>query len=200
MIGIFGASLQVPATQEWSSTIQQYRYVDLRLSYLNSTPCPRFHTDSVPLRMLCTLEGPGTEIARETYVWRERFETARQVGSTFRINKPWWWRWQRHPKTLATCTAAEHAQQVVFRPGIASAATITTTPRCDRASTPDAWAIHDPRPGAPIERLLPWHAAFLKGTEWTQVHGSTNAVIHRSPTMASNERRWLFQIDLHVFE
>jgi hypothetical protein len=33
----------------------------LRLRTLDKAMCPRFHTDKVPVRMVCTYGGPGTE-------------------------------------------------------------------------------------------------------------------------------------------
>jgi hypothetical protein len=192
MIQIFKRSLDMLPSRGW---VLSPRYIDLRLSYLDRTRCPRFHTDSVPLRMLCTLQGPGTEIARETFVWRERFETARRVGGQFLI-QPRWWR----SKTLAACTAAEHAQHVVFRPGVIGVDTITT-PQCTQTTTLDTWALTDSLPHAPIERLMSWHAAFLKGAEWDlTAPDSSSAVIHRSPTIDPGKKRWLFQIDVHLPE
>lgn len=35
--------------------------VELRLSVTEGQPCPKWHVDAVPGRLLCTLRGPGTE-------------------------------------------------------------------------------------------------------------------------------------------
>ena len=35
--------------------------VELRLDVTGGQPCPKWHLDTVPARMLCTLRGPGTE-------------------------------------------------------------------------------------------------------------------------------------------
>ena len=35
--------------------------VGLRLAPLSSAMCPRFHTDNIPVRLVCTYLGPGTE-------------------------------------------------------------------------------------------------------------------------------------------
>ena len=44
--------------------------VGLRLHVLRGTMCPRFHTDRVPVRLLCTYQGIGTEWLHETQVTR----------------------------------------------------------------------------------------------------------------------------------
>ncbi len=44
--------------------------VGLRLHVLNGTMCPRFHVDRVPVRLLCTYQGVGTEWLQETKVTR----------------------------------------------------------------------------------------------------------------------------------
>jgi len=46
------------------------RHVGLRLRTLDHSMCPRFHIDRVPLRLLCTYAGPGTEWLTETDVDR----------------------------------------------------------------------------------------------------------------------------------
>jgi hypothetical protein len=170
------------------------RAVDLRLSFLDSTPCPRFHVDSVPLRLLCTLQGPGTEIARETFVWRERFEAARSVGGAYRIRKSWW-----QTQTLSACTAEEHAQHVVFRRQVSTPLAISV-PQYIWDPSSGRWLLRDSLPDAPVERLVPWHAVLLKGTGWIRADGdaSAAAAIHRSPCMQPTETRWLFHIDAHV--
>ena len=44
--------------------------IGLRLRALGHEMCPRFHVDRVPLRLLCTYAGPGTEWLAETDVDR----------------------------------------------------------------------------------------------------------------------------------
>ncbi|MDX1755283.1 MAG: DUF1826 domain-containing protein [Marinobacter sp.] len=44
--------------------------VGLRLHVLDGTMCPRFHVDRVPVRLLCTYQGPGTEWLPESAVNR----------------------------------------------------------------------------------------------------------------------------------
>jgi hypothetical protein len=44
--------------------------IGLRLRALSHEMCPRFHVDRVPLRLLCTYAGPGTEWLAETDVDR----------------------------------------------------------------------------------------------------------------------------------
>lgn len=44
--------------------------VGLRLHILIGTMCPRFHVDRVPVRLLCTYQGTGTEWLPETQVIR----------------------------------------------------------------------------------------------------------------------------------
>ncbi|WP_111494935.1 DUF1826 domain-containing protein [Marinobacter bohaiensis] len=48
--------------------------VGVRLHALNGTMCPRFHTDRVPVRLLCTYRGTGTE-------WLPESAVARGVGA-----------------------------------------------------------------------------------------------------------------------
>jgi hypothetical protein len=44
--------------------------VKVSLASVRSDACRRFHADFVPLRMLCTYAGPGTEFVRDPYVRR----------------------------------------------------------------------------------------------------------------------------------
>jgi len=44
----------------------------LRLRTLDKAMCPRFHVDRVPVRMICTYEGPGTEWLPEMAINREK--------------------------------------------------------------------------------------------------------------------------------
>lgn len=44
----------------------------LRLRTLDKAMCPRFHVDRVPVRMICTYEGPGTEWLPERAINREK--------------------------------------------------------------------------------------------------------------------------------
>lgn len=44
--------------------------IGLRIHVLQQTMCPRFHVDRVPVRLLCTYRGPGTEWLSESQVTR----------------------------------------------------------------------------------------------------------------------------------
>lgn len=44
--------------------------IGLRIHVLADTMCPRFHVDRVPVRLLCTYRGPGTEWLPEPLVTR----------------------------------------------------------------------------------------------------------------------------------
>lgn len=47
--------------------------IGLRLHVLQDTMCPRFHTDRVPVRLLCTYTGPGTQ-------WLANSDVCRREG------------------------------------------------------------------------------------------------------------------------
>ena len=42
--------------------------VDIRVSHLRASMCPRFHGDMVPTRLITTLTEPGTEWIPQKYV------------------------------------------------------------------------------------------------------------------------------------
>lgn len=46
---------------ELFATLSDSRWVGVRLSISHQRSCPRFHVDKVGLRLICTLQGPGTE-------------------------------------------------------------------------------------------------------------------------------------------
>lgn len=46
--------------------------VGLRLRTLGTSMCPRFHMDNVPVRLVCTYGGPGTEWLSEAAMNRDR--------------------------------------------------------------------------------------------------------------------------------
>ncbi|TRO30369.1 DUF1826 domain-containing protein [Pseudomonas putida] len=52
------------------------RRVGLRLRVLNAPMCPRFHVDNVPLRLLTTYVGPGSEWLQERDSYRGELHTA----------------------------------------------------------------------------------------------------------------------------
>ncbi|TFF53673.1 DUF1826 domain-containing protein [Pseudomonas putida] len=52
------------------------RRVGLRLRVLDSPMCPRFHVDNVPLRLLTTYVGPGSEWLQERVSGRGELHTA----------------------------------------------------------------------------------------------------------------------------
>ena len=52
------------------------RRVGLRLRVLNAPMCPRFHVDNVPLRLLTTYVGPGSEWLQERDSCRGELHTA----------------------------------------------------------------------------------------------------------------------------
>ncbi|MGF2687616.1 DUF1826 domain-containing protein [Marinobacter sp. DUT-3] len=72
-LNLDGAEAWVADTDE---VIDMYRClfepdaVGLRLHILSGTMCPRFHVDRVPVRLLCTYQGTGTEWLRESRVTR----------------------------------------------------------------------------------------------------------------------------------
>jgi len=73
-------ALEIDGAQAWMADldklIDMYRClfepqaVGLRLHVLQGTMCPRFHTDRVPVRLLCTYQGVGTEWLHEEQVTR----------------------------------------------------------------------------------------------------------------------------------
>lgn len=50
------AALATHATQVFASLL-----LEIRLEVTEGQPCPKWHVDAVPGRLLCTLRGPGTE-------------------------------------------------------------------------------------------------------------------------------------------
>ncbi len=50
----------------------EQKRVGVRLCCLNSAMCPRFHTDNIPVRLVHTLVGPGTEWLSEDNLDRSR--------------------------------------------------------------------------------------------------------------------------------
>ncbi|MFP3589632.1 DUF1826 domain-containing protein, partial [Paraburkholderia sp. SIMBA_055] len=52
------------------------RRIGLRLRVLNAPMCPRFHVDNVPLRLLTTYVGPGSEWLQEQNSCRSELHTA----------------------------------------------------------------------------------------------------------------------------
>lgn len=72
-LAIDGASAWIADADE---VIDMYRClfepdaVGLRLHVLRGTMCPRFHVDRVPVRLLCTYQGVGTEWLQESQVTR----------------------------------------------------------------------------------------------------------------------------------
>lgn len=57
---------------ELFATLTGARDVGLRLHTLNGAMCPRFHTDRVTLRLICTYVGAGTEWLDNRHVRRDR--------------------------------------------------------------------------------------------------------------------------------
>ncbi|WP_127559957.1 DUF1826 domain-containing protein [Saccharospirillum alexandrii] len=55
----------------FASLFEQER-VGVRLRYLTSAMCPRFHVDNIPVRLVHTLVGPGTEWLTEDNLDRSR--------------------------------------------------------------------------------------------------------------------------------
>ncbi len=54
--------------------------VGLRYASVESAMCPRWHVDRVPIRMLCTYTGPGTEWLEDQGVDKARFSDPEIVG------------------------------------------------------------------------------------------------------------------------
>lgn len=52
----------------------------LRLKTLNKAMCPKFHSDFVRLRWLCTYCGPGTEVVDEGWIQRDPLQGATSNG------------------------------------------------------------------------------------------------------------------------
>uniref|UniRef100_A0A7S3UXS8 Uncharacterized protein n=1 Tax=Heterosigma akashiwo TaxID=2829 RepID=A0A7S3UXS8_HETAK len=50
-----------------------------RLVLSDKTPCPRLHVDKVPLRLICTYQGPGTEVVENKNVQWDNLEKFRGV-------------------------------------------------------------------------------------------------------------------------
>jgi hypothetical protein len=46
---------------EWLVNVARCGRIGIRLEKMTDRMCPKFHVDSVPLRLLCTYQGPGTE-------------------------------------------------------------------------------------------------------------------------------------------
>ncbi len=75
-----GWALKMDGAEAWVADADQligmYRClfepetVGLRLHVLKGTMCPRFHVDRVPVRLLCTYQGVGTEWLQEERVTR----------------------------------------------------------------------------------------------------------------------------------
>lgn len=75
-----GWALEMDGAEAWVADADQligmYRClfepetVGLRLHVLKGTMCPRFHVDRVPVRLLCTYQGVGTEWLQEERVTR----------------------------------------------------------------------------------------------------------------------------------
>lgn len=73
-------ALTIDGAEAWvadaNEVIDMYRClfepdaVGLRLHVLKGTMCPRFHVDRVPVRLLCTYQGVGTEWLQEARVTR----------------------------------------------------------------------------------------------------------------------------------
>lgn len=50
----------------------EQRQVGVRFRWLNTAMCPRFHVDNIPVRLVHTLDGPGTEWLTEENLDRSR--------------------------------------------------------------------------------------------------------------------------------
>lgn len=78
-----GWACKLPGVDAWirdvNELMEMYRClfepdrIGLRIHVLKGTMCPRFHVDRVPVRLLCTYRGIGTEWLAETEV--KRLET-----------------------------------------------------------------------------------------------------------------------------
>ncbi len=52
---------------ETFSKISGSPIVDIRIDHVRGNACRKFHRDNVPLRMICTYRGPGTEIVPDVH-------------------------------------------------------------------------------------------------------------------------------------
>lgn len=72
----------LPGAEAWLSDVElliglfrdlfEPQALGLRLRTLDKAMCPRFHVDRVPVRLVCTYGGPGTEWLPETAVNRDK--------------------------------------------------------------------------------------------------------------------------------
>ncbi|KAK4537313.1 hypothetical protein CDCA_CDCA12G3338 [Cyanidium caldarium] len=165
---------------------------DLRLATVQQTPCPRFHSDTVPLRLLCTLVGPGTEVVREAAVNRAMFEAARRAQRQASESDDADAAPEVDGVNLAALDADEHARQLVLLPQVSYGVT-QVQPRGERKEASASY-IHDPAPHAPIERVRAGEALFLKGNQWPG--NDQRGAVHRSPRLVPGRYRLIFQVDL----
>ena len=165
---------------------------DLRLATVRQTPCPRFHSDTVPVRLLCTLVGPGTEVVRDAAVNRVMFEAARRAQRQASESDDADAAPEVDGVNLAALDADEHARQLVLLPQVPYGVT-QVEPRWARKEAKASY-IHDPAPHAPIERVRAGEALFLKGNQWPG--NDQRGAVHRSPRLVSGRYRLIFQVDL----
>ena len=75
-----GWALDIEGSNHWIADVDELaemyqclfepEAIGLRIHVLADTMCPRFHVDRVPVRLLCTYRGPGTEWLPEPLVAR----------------------------------------------------------------------------------------------------------------------------------
>lgn len=51
----------IQSCAQWLIDVARCSRLSVRLEKIDDRMCPQFHVDSVPLRLLCTYQGPGTE-------------------------------------------------------------------------------------------------------------------------------------------
>lgn len=112
-------------------------YVGIRLSILNKTMCPRFHTDNLPCRLVTTYVGSGTEWLPEYAVDRSKLGAGAKGL----------------PDTISGIYLDSNS----------------------------------------IQQLTAGDVALLKGSGW--LGNEDQAIVHRSPELAFNEKRLLLTLD-----
>ena len=63
------------------------RRVDVRLDAISGDACWRFHRDHVPLRLICTYRGPGTEMVPHTHAAQALADQRDYTGPLDRVDR-----------------------------------------------------------------------------------------------------------------
>ncbi len=70
---------------ETFSTISGSPIVDIRIDHIRGNACRKFHRDNVPLRMICTYRGPGTQIVPDDHAAEAIKSQADYTGPVFEL-------------------------------------------------------------------------------------------------------------------